>query len=90
MTTADDDRTPLSALRTPESYIAYLEADTRFRLDQATQEAAALRGAFGVERQLLAMSARYKALKAAGKLSEAQAIRAEGLKILQASKAEGA
>lgn len=32
-----DDRTPLSALQSPEAYIAHLEADTRFRLDAAAR-----------------------------------------------------
>ena len=69
------------------NYLAWLADNARHRCWQAEQEGAALRGEFGVERQLRAMSEQYKALKAAGRMDEAAAVKAAGLKILQASKA---
>lgn len=63
-------------------------ADTRYRVEQARMEGAALRGEFGVRRQLLAMSEQYKALKAAGKVEEAAALRARAIEINNAAKQE--
>jgi len=51
-------------------------ADTRRVIDQARIESAALSGELGVEAQLIAMSQQYLALKAAGKVEEAAAVKA--------------
>jgi hypothetical protein len=58
--------------------------ETRNGLSQADNEGRALRGEFGVERQLVAMSEQYKRLKAAGRLDEAATIRAQGIALIAA------
>jgi hypothetical protein len=58
-----------------------LEADLRFRHQQAQLEGAALRGERGLTAQLIAMSEVYKALKQGGRLDEAQAIKAEAYRL---------
>lgn len=55
--------------------------ETASSYHQAALEGAALHGALGIDAQLLAMSEQYKALRAAGKLSEAAAIKAAAVKI---------
>lgn len=55
--------------------------DCDWHIDQAALEGAALRGEFGPARQILAMSERYKALKAAGRLDEARAVKAAAVEI---------
>jgi len=61
-------------------------ADVDYHINQASAEGAALRGEFGTERQLIAMSAQYSELKAAGKLDEARAVRARAIEIDAAAK----
>lgn len=58
--------------------------ETTFSHNQAAIEGAALRGELGIERQLVAMSEQYKALRAAGKLEAAAAVKAEAVKINEA------
>lgn len=48
-----------------------------YPLRQAQAEGDALAGRFGVERQLVAMSALYLRLRTAGRLDEARAVKAE-------------
>jgi hypothetical protein len=60
--------------------------ETKSSYSQAAREGAALRGELGIDAQLLAMSAQYAELKAAGKLVEALAVKAEALKIYEGSK----
>lgn len=55
--------------------------NTRDTIAQAAAEGAALRGELGPQAQLLAMSEQYKRLKAAGRLDEAKAIKAQALAI---------
>lgn len=55
--------------------------NTRDVVSQADNTGRALRGEFGVERQLVAMSEQYKQLKAAGRLDEAQAVKAQAYAI---------
>lgn len=62
--------------------------DTRYRLNQAAAEGAALRGEFGTDAQLLALSEQYKALKAAGRLDEAAAVKARAYAINAAAQQE--
>lgn len=84
MTTIDQPR--FTGPNGNQRYLEHLVDSARFAVQQAEQEGAALRGEFGPERQLRAMSALYKALKAEGRAEEAAAVKAAGLKILQASK----
>lgn len=58
--------------------------NTRDVLSQADTEGRALRGEFGVRRQLVAMSAQYHRLRAAGKVEEAAAVKAEAYAIWKA------
>lgn len=67
------------------TYIESLE--TRNGFAQADAEGRALRGEFGVARQLLAMSEQYKRLKAAGRMDEAAAVRARAFEINAAQEA---
>jgi hypothetical protein len=60
--------------------------NTRDTIAQADATGRALRGEFGVERQLVAMSAQYAALKAAGELEAAAAVKAQGVAIIAAQK----
>jgi hypothetical protein len=60
-------------------------ADTRRVVEQARLEGAALRGELGVRAQLTAMSQRYNDLRAAGKVEEAAAVKAEAFAIWQAN-----
>ena len=62
-------------------YLTWLADDARFVVDQADAEGRARRGEFGVERQLVALSEVYKQLKAAGRLDEAQAVKAQAYAI---------
>lgn len=55
--------------------------ETKTSHAQAAAEGAALRGELGIDAQLLAMSAQYLELKAAGKLEAAQAVKAAAMKI---------
>ena len=55
--------------------------ETRDRLNQATMEAAALNGELGIDAQLIAMSGLYLELRAAGKLVEAQAVKAAAIEL---------
>jgi hypothetical protein len=55
--------------------------ETKTSHAQAAAEGAALRGELGTQAQLIAMSAQYLELKAAGKLVEAQAVKAAAIKI---------
>lgn len=57
--------------------------ETRDRYAQTSTEAAALAGELGTDVQLVAMSEQYKALKAAGRLVEAQAIKAAAIAITE-------
>lgn len=57
--------------------------DLRRNTQQAAVTGAALRGDLGVDAQLLAMSEQYKALRAAGKLAEAQAVRAAAIALVE-------
>jgi len=83
MNTYDDRNQPrFIGKNAKRNLLAYMADDARFRVWQAEQEGAALRGVFGVERQIRAMSEQYKALKAAGKLDEAAAIKARAFEIL--------
>jgi len=58
--------------------------ETRDRYHQVTLEGAALRGELGIDAQLIALSAQYLELKAAGKLEQAQAVKARAYEIHQA------
>jgi hypothetical protein len=58
--------------------------ETRDSYSQAAREGAALRGELGTDAQLLALSELYKELKAAGKLEQAQAVKAQAYAIHQA------
>jgi hypothetical protein len=58
--------------------------NTRDVLAQADAEGRALRGEFGAERQILAMSEQYKRLRSAGRMEEAAAVKAEAYRIHQA------
>jgi len=69
------------------AYIARIEA-SRDIVSQAAAEGAALRGEFGINAQLLAMSEQYKELRAAGRLDEAWAVRARAIEINDAAKQE--
>jgi hypothetical protein len=60
--------------------------ETKDSYAQASAEGAALRGELGIERQLVAMSAQYLELKAAGKLVEAQAVKAAAVKLYEGGK----
>ena len=62
--------------------------DCDYHRTMAALEGAALRGEFGPERQILAMSEQYKALKAAGRLDEAAAVKARAIAINNALKQE--
>lgn len=59
--------------------------NTRDVISQAENEGRALRGDFGPARQIAAMSAKYLALKAAGKHDEAAAVKAEAQAIRNAA-----
>lgn len=88
MTTYDDRNQPrFIGKNAKENLLAYMADDARFRIWQAEQEGAALRGEFGPRRQLRAMSEQYKALKAAGRLDEAAAVKARGIEILNSQHA---
>lgn len=88
MTAYDDrDQPRFIGKNAKRNLLAYMADNARFRIWQAEQEGAALRGEFGPRRQLLAMSALYKELKAAGKLDEAAAIKARGIEILNSQQA---
>jgi hypothetical protein len=65
----------------------YLEqlGNTRDVISQAENEGRALRGDFGVRRQIVAMSALYLWLREAGKLDEAAAVKAEAQAIRNAA-----
>lgn len=58
--------------------------NTRDVIDQAHREGCALRGEFGPEAQLLALSEVYKSLRAAGRLDEAKAVKAQAVAIYEA------
>lgn len=58
--------------------------ETRDSYSQAVREAAALSGELGTQAQLIAMSAQYAELKAAGKLEAAAAVKAAAMKIYEA------
>lgn len=58
--------------------------NTRDVLSQADNTGRALRGEFGAHRQLVAMSEQYRALKAAGKVEEALAVKAAAFAIWKA------
>lgn len=58
--------------------------NTRDVISQADNEGRALRGEFGVRRQLVAMSEQYTRLKAAGRVEEAAAVKAAALTIWKA------
>jgi hypothetical protein len=58
--------------------------NTRDVLSQADNTGRALRGEFGINRQLVAMSEQYKALKAAGKVEEAQRVKQEAYRVYNA------
>lgn len=60
--------------------------ETKDSYSQASVEGAALRGELGTKRQIIAMSAQYLELKAAGKLAEAAAVKAAAIKINEGSK----
>jgi hypothetical protein len=60
--------------------------ETKTSHAQAAAEGAALRGELGLDAQLIAMSAQYAELRRAGKLIEAQAVKAEAMKIYEGSK----
>lgn len=60
-----------------------MATDLRFQLDQARRESAALAGDLGVHAQLIAMSAVYHELKAAGQLDDARAIRLAAIAIIE-------
>jgi hypothetical protein len=60
--------------------------ETKSSYSQAAREGAALAGELGVTAQLIAMSAQYAELKAAGKLVEAAAVKAEAIKIYEGTK----
>lgn len=55
----------------------------RFQAQQAGRESAALNGLLGKSAQVLALSEQYKALKAAGKLDEARAVKAQAQAIVE-------
>ncbi len=61
--------------------------ELRYRYQQAAIVGAALRGELGIERQLLAMSARYHELRAAGRLDEAKALKEQAIAIHAAAQA---
>lgn len=62
----------------------------RFEAQQATREGAALRGELGLASQLLAMSERYRELRAAGRVTEARAIKEAAMKMLDAAEERAA
>lgn len=66
---------------TAAQYITKIEADTRWKLDQAAREGAALSGQLGLDAQLLAMSEVYKQLKAEGRLDEAREIKNRAIEL---------
>lgn len=72
-------------VRTAAQYIERLESETRFRIQQAAMEGAALRGELGLSSQLLAMSEIYKALKSDGKIVEANAVKEAAQQIVDAA-----
>ena len=57
--------------------------ETKSSHQQAAAEGAALAGELGIDSQLLAMSELYKALKLAGRMVEAAAVKAEAIKIAE-------
>jgi hypothetical protein len=59
--------------------------NTRDVISQAENEGRALRGEFGVTRQIVAMSALYLRLRKAGKLEEAAAVKAQAQAIRNAA-----
>lgn len=61
-------------------------AAQRYAASQAAIEGAALAGELGVETQLVAMSALYAELKAAGRLVEAMELKAAAIKIRNGGK----
>ena len=63
------------------NYLNWLADNARFVCDQADNEGRALRGEFGPERQIVALSEWHKELKAAGRLDEAQAVKARAVEI---------
>lgn len=58
--------------------------ETRDSYSQAAREGAALRGELGTDAQLVALSGLYLELKAAGKLEQAAAVKAQAYAIKQA------
>lgn len=66
---------------TAAQLITKIEADTRWQLDQAAREAAALNGELGIDAQLLAMSEVYKQLKSEGKDAEAREIKNRAIEL---------
>lgn len=58
----------------------------RFIADQAAIEGAALRGELGIDAQLVAMSEQYKALKLAGELEAAAAVKALAVRLYEGGK----
>lgn len=66
---------------TAAQLITKIEADTRWQLEQAAREGAALRGELGLDAQLLAMSEVYKQLKAEGKDAEAREIKNRAIEL---------
>jgi hypothetical protein len=58
--------------------------ETRDSYSQAATEGAALRGELGTDAQVIALSGLYLELKAAGKLEQAQAVKAQAYAIHQA------
>lgn len=70
--------------KTTDEILEAADGNIRFRLAQAELEAAALRGEFGLQRQLVAMSAKYNALKNAGQDDEARALKAQAIALAEA------
>lgn len=69
----------------PAAALEQIATDARNRTSWAVVEGAALRGELGDEAQRVALeswSAEYKALKAAGRVAEAQALKAMVLRVL--------
>lgn len=75
----------MTTTRANAEYLESLVEGPRFTISQAENEGRALRGEFGVRRQIAAMSAQYLALRAAGKLDEAAAVKAEATAIRNAA-----
>lgn len=70
-------------------YRIHADLETKTTYAQAAAEGAALRGELGVDAQLIAMSALYLELKAAGRLDEARAIRAQAIIIYEGANDHG-